>query len=129
MGSGSFMGSGGSVSDDSKAMPQTLDTASYDYDKHVWNNPDVMVYQAPTGTWEQSAIRQANIVVTMPRAQLQKMVKPPLPQLSPKGVRRRPSLSIEDVLGATDTYEDRRAFFSGSAAGYQGSPRNADGVF
>lgn len=124
----SFMGSGGGQKDDVSASPTSPDQASYDYDTHVWNNRGATKYQAPLGTWEQAAAREASMVMTMPRPQIRKMVKSPM-AAPPKGVRHRPAPDIFDVFDEVDTYGDRRTFFSGSPAGYTGSTRNADGVF
>lgn len=125
----SFIGSGGAVVDDPKAMPPSSNEAGYDYDTHAWNNRNVQNYRTPMGTWEDSAVRQANIVITMSRSQVQRMVRPPLPQLSPKRVQHTPAPSIYDILDQPATYEDRRSFYSGGPAGYTGSTRNADGIF
>jgi hypothetical protein len=81
-------------------------------------------YNAPSGSWEECAIRQATVTITMDRKAVQALVKPSLPSVLPPGFipKRRPAPGIYDVIGAPRTLEDRRAFFSGGPAGYSGAP-------
>lgn len=83
------------------------------------------IYDAPVGSWEAMAIQQATAVITMPRPQVQRLVRPPLPQIGPRGVRHNAVPDVEEVITMSrDLYMDRRSFFSGSEGGYQGSTRN-----
>lgn len=84
-------------------------------------------YNAPSGSWEEAALRQASVVMTMDRAAVQALVRPPLPQISPAPPRRIPEPGIADVLGPQmgRSTADNRTSFSGTSAGYSGSDRNA----
>ena len=86
-------------------------------------------YNAPSGTWEEQALRQAVITVTMARKDVQRLVRPSLPSVLPVGFRtkHRPPATIEDVIGAPRSLEDRRAFFSGGPSGYSGSTHDGWG--
>lgn len=115
--------------DDVRPMPQTQDSASGQYDHRAWNEGDgPTVYDAPANTWEQRAIRQAVVVATMPRSQVRRLVRPPLPQVGAvRNPRREPVPTPEIIFREfSRTFPDFRSFFSGSPAGYQGSPRNMD---
>lgn len=77
--------------------------------------------------------QQALMVMTIPGAQLQQMVRPNLPQihLFPDrfgfGVRTQPE--IEDVVSIDRVYtEPRVSWYSGSPAGYSGSSTNSLGA-
>ena len=93
-------------------------------DYATWIQPSE--YSAPSGTWEERALRQATVVVTLPRDAVQALVRPPLPQIGPTRVRHMGTPTVEDVIvySARDQYPDRRTSFSGSPAGYSGSDRN-----
>lgn len=105
--------------------PQNNPNGTYDtYSSENRANQPSM-YNAPTNSWEQAAIRQASIVMTMPRDQVQKLVRPPLPQIGPRPPKKMPALGLMDVIQDSGRlYQDYRGYFSGSAAGYQGSTRN-----
>jgi hypothetical protein len=109
----------------------------YDYTKPWVNTPQENVEQMPprwsyNGPWASNMERltqQALMANTMPAAQLQELVRPPLPQirLFPDrfgfGVRLQPE--IDDVISLDRVYtEPRVSWYSGSPAGYSGSSRN-----
>lgn len=83
-------------------------------------------YRAPAGSWEEAALRQATVVMTMPRAAVQALVRPPLPQLGQPPMYRSRDITIGDVLGAVGrVLPDNKTSFSGTSAGYSGSDRNS----
>lgn len=85
-------------------------------------------YNAPSSGWENRAVRQATVVMTMPRDQVSALVTPPLPQIGPdpKRVQHVPALTVEQVIvDSSRVYPDQRANYSGGPAGYSGSTRNA----
>jgi hypothetical protein len=109
----------------------------YDYTKPwVTNNPSENA-TAPswsyTGPWSSNMERltqQALMVMTIPGAQIQQMVKAPLPQirLFPDrfGFGNRTQPDIEDVISLDRIYQEPRvSWYSGSPAGYSGSSRNS----
>lgn len=104
--------------------PQAAQDSQYDH-MAPWANPGPSEYNSPDGSWESRAIRQATVTVVLPRKQVQRLVAPPLPQIGPRGVRHSQALSVEDIFADTARlYPDNRTFFSGSPAGYSGTPRN-----
>lgn len=103
-----------------------VDTADSRYDREPWNVVP-SEYNAPAGSWEEAALRQAIVTVTMDRASVQALVRPPLPQIGQEGVRR-PALGVADVVSLPRSEEDRRAYHSGSAAGYMGATRDGWGA-
>lgn len=109
----------------------------YDYTKPwVTASPSEEDYAQPkwtyNGPWASNMERltqQALMAATMPGAQLQQLVRPPLPQIHlfpPRigfGVRLQPT--IDDVVSIDRVYvEPRVSWYSGSPAGYSGSSRN-----
>lgn len=96
-----------------------------DYDHMLpWQSLQPAEYDAPDGSWESRAIRQATVVLTMPRAQVQQLVRPNLPQIAPKNVRPTKPPTVAEVLAeSARLYPDSRTFLSGSPAGYSGTPR------
>lgn len=89
-----------------------------------WESLGPTEYDAPDGSWESRALRQATVVVTMPRNQVQRLVQPPLPQIAPKGVRHLNPPTVEGIFDRyARLYPDNRTSFSGSSAGWQGSSR------
>ena len=115
----------------------------YDYTKPwVVGDPSNDSYRDPqpkwtyNGPWASNMERltqQALMVMTIPGAQLQQMVRPNLPQihLFPDrfgfGVRTQPE--IEDVVSIDRVYtEPRVSWYSGSPAGYSGSSTNSLGA-
>lgn len=114
----------------------------YDYTKPWVNSPTFVGNTASVGgklpkwgyngPWSSNMERltqQALMVASIPGAQLQELVKPPLPQiqlLPPRfgyGDRQQPT--IEDVVSADRVYmEPRISWYSGSPAGYSGTSRN-----
>ena len=107
----------------------------YDYTKPwVTNVPQVSQprwsYNGPFASNMERLTQQALMVATVPGAQIQQMVRPPLPQihLFPDrfgfGIRLQPS--IDDVVSIDRIYtEPRVSWYSGSPAGYSGSSRNS----
>lgn len=72
------------------------------------------------------------MAATMPGAQLQEIVRPPLPQirLFPNrfGFGPRTQPEIEDIVSLDRVYQEPRvSWYSGSPAGYSGSSRNSLG--
>jgi hypothetical protein len=117
-------------------MSYTFD-GRYDYTKPWVNTPQENVETLPptwsyNGPWASNMERltqQALMAATMPAAQLQQLVRPPLPQirLFPDrfgfGIRTQPE--IDDVISLDRVYtEPRVSWYSGSPAGYSGSSRN-----
>lgn len=94
----------------------------------LWNRPTA-VYNAPTGSWEDTLLRQASLVVTMDRAEVSAVVRPALPQILPPDmkVRHRPTFGIQDAITGLGRNNDNLAQYSGSPAGYSGSPQNGFG--
>jgi len=86
-------------------------------------------YQGPWATNMERLTQQALMIMTIPGADIQAMVRPPLPQirLFPDrfgyGFRGQPG--IADVVTIDRQYhEPRISWFSGSPAGYSGAARN-----
>ena len=107
---------------------------NYDYTK-PWasqggsNQKPRWTYSGPWSSNEERLTQQALMVATIPGAQIQEMVRPPMPQiqlLPPRfgyGDRRQPE--IEDVISIDRVYmEPRVSWYSGGPAGYTGSSRN-----
>lgn len=87
-------------------------------------------YDGPWATNESRLTQQALLAATIPGAQLQKMVRPPLPQirLFPDrfgyGLRTQPT--IDDVVSVDRVYtEPRVSWYSGGVGGYSGASRNS----
>lgn len=114
----------------------------YDYTKPwVTGNPSDDAYRDPqpkwtyNGPWASNMERltqQALMAATMPGAQLQEAVRPPLPQirLFPDrfGFGQRLQPDINDVISLDRVYtEPRVSWYSGSPAGYSGSSTNSLG--
>jgi hypothetical protein len=108
-------------------MPMTASNPNGTYDTYSTENRDnePTVYEAPTNSWEEAALRQASVVMTMPRRQVQSLVKPSLPQIGPRPPKHKPAPTVMEVIDESGRlYTDYRGYFSGSAAGYEGSSRN-----
>jgi len=115
-------------------MTQSFD-GNYDYTK-PWRapiQPDQVAkkwsYNGPWSTNMERLTSQALMVATIPGADIQAMVRPPLPQirLFPDRFGYGPSVQpgIEDVVSVDRNYhEPRVSWYSGSPAGYTGSSRN-----
>lgn len=116
-------------------MPQTNDGV-YDHTK-PWRPPLIpnqeqprWSYAGPWATNEERLTQQALAVATIPGAQLQQIVRPPLPQIRVfparfgYGVRYQPS--IDDVVSVDRVYtEPRVSWYSGGVGGYSGASRNS----
>ena len=106
---------------------------NYDYTK-PWasqggSNVAKWTYNGPWSSNEERLTQQALMVATIPGAQIQQMVRPPLPQIQlfpPRfgyGPGRQPE--IEDVISVDrNSIEPRVSWYSGGVAGYTGSSRN-----
>lgn len=95
-------------------------------DPDLETNQGQSEYNAPAGSWEQAALRQATVVITMPRAAVQALVRPPLPQIGQGPQGRMSEITVNEVLGALGrSNADNRTSFSGTSAGYSGSERNS----
>jgi hypothetical protein len=112
----------------------------YDYTKPwVTGTPSDDTYTDPQPKWSYNGpwasnmerlTQQALMVATVPGAQLQAMVRPPLPQirLFPDriGFGERFQPTIEDVISVDRVYQEPRvSWYSGSPAGYSGSSRDS----
>jgi hypothetical protein len=89
-------------------------------------------YLGPWASNQERLIQQALVVATIPGAQLQQLVKPPLPQIRQFpdrfgwGPRTQPE--IEDVVSIDRVYtEPRVSWYSGGIGSYSGSSRNSLG--
>lgn len=102
-----------------------------DYQTRPWNSHGPGIYSPPSASWEEQVIRQATVVLTLPREDVQTLVRPPLPSIMAPGANphHADALTVERVIGeSTRQYADRQAFFSGGPAGYMGAPRNEWGA-
>jgi hypothetical protein len=87
-------------------------------------------YNGPWASNMERLTQQALMAATIPGAQLQAMVRPPLPQirLFPDriGFGERFQPTIEDVISVDRVYQEPRvSWYSGSPAGYSGSSRDS----
>lgn len=87
-------------------------------------------YAGPWATNEERLTQQALAVATIPGAQLQQIVRPPLPQirLFPDrfGYGDRSQPEIEDIVSIDRVYtEPRISWYSGGVGGYSGASRNS----
>jgi hypothetical protein len=114
----------------------------YDHTK-PWQNAGVSMrpsdriparwaYSGPFASNEERLTQPALMVATIPGAQLQQMVRPPIPQIQlfpPRfGWGERTQPGIDDVVSIDRVYtEPRVSWYSGSPAGYSGSSRNSLG--
>ena len=108
---------------------------NYDYTK-PWRAPvqpdQVAKRWSYNGPWSSNMERltsQALMVASIPAADIQVMVRPPLPQirLFPDrfGYGPRVQPGIEDIVSVDRNYQEPRiSWYSGSPAGYSGSSRN-----
>ena len=115
-------------------MTQKFD-GNYDYTK-PWRapiQPDQVAkryqYNGPWSTNMERLTSQAMMVMNIPGADIQAMVRPPLPQvrLFPErfgyGDRNQPG--IDDIVTIDRVYTDPRvSWYSGSPAGFGGTARN-----
>ena len=86
-------------------------------------------YNGPWSTNMERLTSQALMVMNIPGADIQQMVRPPLPQirLFPDrfGYGDRSQPGIEDIVTIDRKYaEPRISWYSGSPAGYSGTSRN-----
>jgi len=90
-------------------------------------------YNGPWASNMERLTSQALMANMLPGAQLQAMVRPPLPQLrlfpNRFGFGERTQPSIDDVVSLDRVYQEPRvSWYSGSPAGYSGSSRNSLGA-
>jgi hypothetical protein len=86
-------------------------------------------YNGPWSSNMERLTSQALMVATIPGADIQAMVRPPLPQIrvfpDRFGYGERTQPTIDDVVSVDRVYtEPRVSWYSGSPAGYSGSSRN-----
>ena len=115
-------------------MTQKFD-GNYDYTK-PWRapiQPDQVAkryqYNGPWSTNMERLTSQAMMVMNIPGADIQAMVRPPLPQvrLFPErfGYGDRGQPGIDDIVTIDRVYTDPRvSWYSGSPAGFGGTARN-----
>jgi hypothetical protein len=89
-------------------------------------------YQGPWATNAERLTQQALMVMNIPGADIQAMVRPPLPQIQlfpPRyGYGDRSQPGIDDIVTVDRNYtEPRVSWFSGGVSGYQAAERNALG--
>jgi hypothetical protein len=85
-------------------------------------------YNGPWNTNMERLTSQALMVMSIPGADIQRMVRPPLPQVRlfpEKYGYNRKMFGIDDIVSIDRNYvEPRIQWYSGSPAGYSGSDRN-----
>jgi hypothetical protein len=85
-------------------------------------------YNGPFASNAERLVQQALMVATVPGTDIQKMVRPPLPQIRlfpEKYGYDRKMFGIDDIVSIDRNYvEPRISWFSGGVAGYSGSARN-----
>ena len=116
------------------------------YDKKPWSKPSIVLdgvegvsevqarwtYAGPFASRAEQLTQQALMMATIPGKDIQKMVRPPLPQVvlfPPRfGYGERTQPTLDDIVVVDRTYaEPRVSWFSGGPAGYQAAERNALG--
>ena len=102
---------------------QSASPVEEDYAQPKWT------YNGPWASNMERLTQQALLAATIPGAQLQEQVRPPLPQIRlfpPRfGWGNRTQPEIDDVVTLDRVYtEPRISWYSGSPAGYSGSSRN-----
>lgn len=99
-------------------------------------NPDAVAkkysYYGPWATNQERLTSQALMVMNVPGADIQAMVRPPLPQIqlfpARYGYGDRSQPGIDDIVTVDRNYtEPRVSWFSGGVSGYQAAERNALG--
>lgn len=85
-------------------------------------------YNGPWASNMERLTQQALMVMNVPGAQIQQMVRPPLPQIRlfpPKYGYPTTQPGIEDVITVDRNYvEPRVSWYSGGVGGYSGTSRN-----
>lgn len=89
-------------------------------------------YLGPWATNQERLTQQALMVMSIPGADLQAMVRPPLPQIQlfpPRFGYERQQPGIDDIVNVDRNYtEPRVSWYSGGVAGYQAAERNGLGT-
>jgi len=98
----------------------------------VFDAPPAWSYNGPWASNMERLTQQALMASSLPGAQLQAVVRPPLPQIrlfpDREGFGDRTQPDIYDVISLDRVYmEPRVSWYSGSPAGYSGSSRNSLG--
>jgi len=85
-------------------------------------------YMGPFANTMEALTSQALAVVTMPREDVQRVVRPRIPNqtlLPPRFGYRTRAISLMDVINVNHDQPPTRVDFTGGQAGYQGTERNA----
>lgn len=95
----------------------------------IFDSPAKWSYNGPWASNMERLTQQALMAAAMPGAELQAMVRPPLPQVrlfpQREGFGNRLQPDINDIISLDRVYmEPRISWYSGSPAGYSGSSRN-----
>ena len=84
-------------------------------------------YMGPFASFQDALLSQALNVITMPREEVQRVVRPRLPQLElfrpTLGYRTR-AISLKDVVNVNEDQPPTRVDFTREAGSYQGTARN-----
>lgn len=104
------------------------------YDRRPWDQDERTPRYDYIGPWaskEEMLTTQALIAATVPGADLQELVRPPLAQIEPFRPRfgyRTRALSINDVVDVDAIYQQPASTrYTGGLSGYEGTQRNAQG--
>ena len=88
-------------------------------------------YNGPWSSNEERLTSQALMVMNIPGADIQQMVRPNIPQVKlfpPKYGYDRRAIGIDDIVTIDRNYiEPRVGWYSGGVAGYSGTSRNSLG--
>jgi hypothetical protein len=104
------------------------------YARHAWDvQPNE--YNAPANSWEERSIRQALVTPLLPRKEISRVVRPPLPQIWQWGapVHHQPAPGPIEIIGESERLDrgnvrGTSTSFSGTPSGYSGSDRNGWGA-
>lgn len=111
-----------------------MNTADGKYARRPWDDDERTVrydYIGPWATKEEQLTTQALAAATVPGADLQELVRPPLPQVQlfpPRFGYRSRELGLSDVIDVDAVYEQPASTrYAGGLGGYEGTQRNAQG--
>lgn len=99
-------------------------------DSERLDNGDVYLQAAPFYRNEERLVSEALMIATVPGQVLQARVRPNLPQVDPFPPRwgylpyTARQASVEEILGETRNFRNRRDDISGGPAGWQAASRN-----
>ena len=108
----------------------SMSDGRYDHTK-PWNELPPWSVNRPFASSEERLTTQALEVALVPGAELQSMVRPPLPQVQafpPRFGYRTRELSITDIIEGTPAITFPSENYSGGPGGYQGTSRNSQGT-